>query len=723
MQVDTVQAPLAAGLVTRLPQDPSSAGRIENWTVDQATGGWSSRVGYESFVPAATTWAPFSSCGPVYSLHVAQALAGGARQHVLFEEQGNLHLLYDAAGTPVLRTLATGRHVPTVTEAASWYTDTPHGTVITNGFDRPVIVKPWPLAGIVDAANTITQCIRPLGFDGLPTAVTPRNVKPVPAPPFPPNIRASGNGAVTLWCPSNGNAIPAGGVWGLGFSNNAAGQDGDKESKYGYAMSFVTDSGSEGPVSTLSSVAWGLDAGAEGFKHATAVTIPTGPRGTVARKLYRTTNYSDDYDFPGDTRLYLVELIRNNVDTIYFDAAPTALLGQPAPDIATGPLPAPRARFSAIWNGVLWLDGGLEDSRTLYYSAQGLIEQFAADAFVELAAQGGSITALYAHYTSLLVFRENGVDVVQGDAQAGFTVTTLSSSVTCRAPHSLATVPGLGVVFLALDGVYAVTGGLQGGATNDLVKLTTLQEQFIGRITADAFPKAVATWSAQDQEYTLFVPTLGNDRPDTGLVLHVDRLQAAPDTSPWSNRKGFPVGAVSTFFGGAVVFGHHTGNQDSAPESERGLFVLSGKRALGRVLVDNQLVSGPTPTSVYRSAWSAFGDPQTQKQVAYVTVWMLTTGNQKITMRHYKDFSLQVVEERTYFAQPPDASALATLDKSVLNQAVYRDERLVPLRFAVAHQGCSWFCFELETQEDLILVGWEYGYTSKGTQTVMGVRA
>jgi len=250
-----------------------------------------------------------------------------------------------------------------------------------------------------------------------------------------------------------------------------------------------------------------------------------------------------------------------------------------------------------------------------------------------------------------------------------------------------------------------------------------LQDQFINRITNDAFPKAVATWSAQEQEYALFVPTLGNDRPDTGFILHVDRLQAAPDASPWSTRKGFPVGAVSTFFGGAIVFGHHTGNQDTAPESERGLFVMSGKRALGRVLVDDVLKDGPTPTSIYRSAWSAFGDPQTQKQVAYVTIWMLTTGNQKITMRHYKDFSLQAVEERTYFAQPPDAASLATLDKSVLSQATYRDERLVPLRFSVAHQGCSWFCFELETQEDLILVGWEYGFTSKGTQVVMGVRA
>jgi hypothetical protein len=163
MQGNVFQTPVAGGLETRQPQNPQNAGKIENWVTDKSTGGWSSRIGYEPFVPGATSWSPFSNVGPVYSLHVAQHLAGGARQHVLFEEQGNLHLLYDAAGTAVLRTLATGRHVPTATEAGSWYTDTGYGTVITNGFDRPVLVKPWPLAGLADSSSTIAQCIR-IGF-------------------------------------------------------------------------------------------------------------------------------------------------------------------------------------------------------------------------------------------------------------------------------------------------------------------------------------------------------------------------------------------------------------------------------------------------------------------------------------------------------------------------------------------------------------------------------
>ncbi len=59
------------------------------------------------------------------------------------------------------------------------YTDTPHGTVITNGVDRPVIVKPSPLGDAAESSSTNHQCIRSFGF-AAPDA---------PAPPhlIPPN--------------------------------------------------------------------------------------------------------------------------------------------------------------------------------------------------------------------------------------------------------------------------------------------------------------------------------------------------------------------------------------------------------------------------------------------------------------------------------------------------------------------------------------------------------
>lgn len=722
---NTWQAPLAGGVTTRLPQDPSTAGRAENLTVDKSTGGWSTRVGYEPWEVAATSWAPFATAAPVTALHVAQAASGGARAHVLFEEGGRLNLLYEAGGTDVVRTLVSGRSVPSTTEAGSWFTTTSYGTIVTNGVDRPILVKPWPLGDAAESANSIASCVRAFGFAGLPTPASPFEVKPYPPPPFPNPPKASGNGAVTLWTPSHGLAIPDGGKWGLGFANNAGGADGDKEAVFGWAVSFISGTGSEGPASTLSSIKWALQAGAEGLRHACAVSIPTGPPGTVARKIYRTSNYGDDYSAQGDTTLYFVDLVRNNTDTLFFDAVATANLGQPAPAIATGPLPAPTARFSAIFGGCLWLDGGLLDGRTLYYSAAGLIEQFDAANYIELSSEGGSITAIYSHYTSLLVFREFGIDVVQGDFVNGFTVATLIAGVTCRSPHSVCAVPGLGVVFLAQDGVYAMVGGLQGGSISEVLNLTDRLDGIISRITPDCLAKAVACYSSLGREYHLYVPVDGSDRPNLGLVLHLEKLgDLSAGGSAWTTREGFPVGAVSTLFDGTIVFGHHTGAESGDPNTQRGLFLISGKRALGRIVEDDVFKYAAAPVSAYRSAWYDFGDPQVQKQVTFVTLWVLTTGNPKVTMRHYKDFSLEPLTERTYLAQPPDAPLLPVLGNAVLGAkgSSYRDPRLVPLRYSVAHQSAAWFCFEIETDEDLVLVGFEYEYSDKGTRVVPGVQ-
>ncbi len=725
MKQNVYQTALAGGFETKLPQNPQNAGKADNLTIDKTTGGWSTRVGYEMWLTGSSNWSPFASTGPITSMHTRQGVAGGARQSVMYEADGTLYLLYEAGGTDFSRAIQTNRHVPTTTEPGSWYTDTAYGTVITNGVDRPIIVRPWPLPFGADAVAALEQCVRPFGFDGIPAPVEPRNVKPYPAPSgggFPaPTI--PGASAVTLWCPAQGNAIPDGGRWGLGFANNSGGVDGDKQALFGWSVAFISDTGSEGPTSILNSVTWSLEADAEGFRHACALDVPLGPKGTVARKIYRTTNYSDDYVAPGDTTLYFIDVIRNNVEDLFFDAVKTANLGQPAPEIATGPLPAPKARFSALYNGCLFLDGGVDDALTLYYSTEGLIEQFAADAYIELSAQGGGVTALFGNYTTLLVFRERGIDVVQGNYTDGFSATTLAANVTCRSPHSVQSIPGLGVVFLAEDGVYAVTGGLSGGAVNEVINLTVLQDDVISRITPDCFSKAVACYSPKHREYHLYVPVDGNDRPNLGLVMHVDRLDTATDLSPWTTRTGFPVGAITTLHDGTIVFGHNTGSETGGNDSMRGLFVISATRHMGSDIIGDVMTPNLAPVSTYRSAWTAFGDPQIQKQVSYVTVWVMTTGKPRVTMRHYKDFSLDPVIEQTYTAQSPDSVAQPVLDEAILGNGLYRNDRLVPLRFSVAHQSAAWFCFELETDEDLTLVGYEYEYTTKGTRVVAGVRA
>lgn len=739
MNQEVYEVPTAGGVETRLPQVPENAGAAENLISDKKTGGWSTRVGYEKYFPNRTDWTPFNSAdtvninmGAVYSLHVAQGLTGGARQHTMFEADGSLYLLYEASGVPTtLLTLQSGRHIPTPTEAASWYTDTPYGTVITNGVDRPILVQPWPLgqgSPQAYAQSMIPFTVRDFGFIGSPAPVEPHPVVPfgvantTPAPP--------GGGRTTLWCPSDSRAISDGARWGLGFAVNDSGTDYAKEALFGWAVSFITNTGSEGPLSPLATSTWQLPPNAEGFRHAVALDIPIGPEGTVARKVYRTTNFSDDYSSPGDTTLYFIDLVRNNVEDVFFDAVRTANLGSAAPVIPTGPLPAPKARFSALFKGCLFLDGGITDGKTIFYSAPGLIEQFDAANFIELSAEGGAITALYSNYTTLVVFREDAIDVITGDYGTGFQISTISNGITCRAPHSVKAIPGLGVVFLALDGVYAITGGLQGGAINDILNLTLAQDEIIERITPDCHAKAVACYSAEHREYHLYVPYNGNDRPNRGLILHIDRL-GRTQQSPWTERTGFPVGAVATRFDGTIIFGHNTGTEGVAPPAvtdaiNRGLFVISNHRSMGYTYDPNTqaLVYGAPPTSRYKSAWFDFGDAQVKKQVSYVTLWMLTTGEPEITLRHYKDFNNSAVQERTYKAQPPDQENLPTFDLATLNTGqTYQDARLVPLRFSLHQQSCSWFAFEWETDDDLIMVGYELEYTSKGTRVTMGKRA
>ena len=728
MNLSQYQTPLAGGVATRLPQNPQDAGVLENWTLDRVSGGWSSRVGYEQYRTGRNDFDPFGSTGPVYALHVAQQLAGGARQAVLFEADGKLQLYYDAIAAPALRTLQADRHIPTPTEAGSWFTDTPYGTVITNGVDRPVIVNPWPLGNASESTAAITRCCRPFGFSSLPSSPEPLRVNPMPAPTGATVNPTIMGGALSLWCLSDPRGIADGARWGLGFgSNKATGAvDGGNQSLFGYAVSFISSTGSEGPASEVSTVTWGMWTNSEGFRHAVGVRLPIGPEGTVARVIYRTKNYSEDGANEGDTTLYRLDVVRNNAEDLFFDAVRASDLNSPKPDIATGPLPAPRARFSGLFGGCLWLDGGIDDGLSLYYSAPGLIEQFGAANFVQLSSEGGAITGLFGSYTNLLVFRERGIDVVTGSFAEGFQVSTISNSVTCLSPHTIAAVPGLGVVFLGTDGVYGLTGGLEGGAIADLVNLTIGQDELIQRMTPDCLPRAVAVFSASERQYQLYVPAEGNDRPNRGLVLHLDRLALIDSQrlSPWSTRRGFPVGALATRADGTVVFGHHTGAEAGGTDSQRGLFVMSGKRALGSSVVDDAMVFASAPTSIYRSAWWSAGDPQLQKQVTYVTIWVMTTGDSTITMRHYKDFDLVPVLERTYLAQPPDAVELPTLDKTVLGAPeTYQPERLVPLRYSVAHMSAAWFCFELETTADIILVGHEYEFTTKGTKVVMGRRA
>jgi len=722
MKGTELQTARAGGVETRLVQNPVNATQLQNWAIDRVSGGWSTRVGYEKYVPYSTTFAPFSSIGPILSLHVNQGLPAGGRQNILFEADGTLYLMYEADQSVSLLTLRTDRNEPAPTECGSWFTDVQGGVVITNGVDRPVLVRPWPLNDAADAITVASTLCRDFGFSAAPAPPGPHRVEALTSSSL--SSRVTGGGATSLWCPSNSAACGIGsGQWGLGFSGGDT-----KENLFAWTVSFITDTGSEGPQSLPATSSWEMNA-AKGFRYAVALDMPLGPPGVVARKIYRTQNYSEDSATPGDNTLYFAGLLLNNEEELYFDAVRTPTLGTAAPTFEVGPTPATNARFSAIFSGCLFLDGGPSDGATIYFSNPGLIEQFSPISYLTLPGQNGNITALWGTYTSLLVFREAGIDIVTGDFASGFRASTLSASVTCRAPKTIVTVPELGVVFLGQDGVYLVSGGLQGGSVVEVKELTDGIASITARFTPDCLPAARAAYTPQNGgEVHFYIPVDGNDRPNLGLVLHLPKLLEG--ASAWSTREGFPVGSIASLYDGTLIFGHHTGNPSLLTSNEAGIFVLSSRRALGGHISVQTYVDDDPPLSVYKSAWMDFGDPQILKQVKYVTLWLMTSGGTApstgpiVKVRHYKDFGLTPVAEREYLAQPPDAPFLPVFDLVTLNSgAKYLEERLVPLRVSIAGMSCQTFAFEFETDQDIVFVGHEVEFVSQGARVIAGQRA
>ena len=704
MKGQTVQVRVAAGMQRDLPQSPESASLVENWGVDNATEGFTSRIGYERYRPSISVgFAPFSSLGRIDSLFVAQQLPGGARQHIFFESSGQLYLYYESGQNALLVPLSS-RVAPSATEAPSSYAQVGDRIVVVNGYDSPVVINPWPLPTAAEiSAGVTSQVIRPLGWAGPPSQPEALNVSTLDADATPTSaIYYTGN-STSNWYPAVGGANSFPGLYGMGYSD---GSDADARNDYRFKVTFISDTGSESPLSQDVLSQWTIENGTYGFRYAPTLRIPLGPKGTRARRIYATQDDGQDYFFVAD--------VRNNVEEMFHAFRRSNALGFSAPGPQQSSIfPAPRARVCAAFKDCLFLDGGANEADTIFFSKPGFIDQFGAADYIRLPSDGGAITGLYGYYNNLVVTRENGVDVVTG-AYPDFTAQTVTRQVSCRSPQTLAAVPGVGVMFLAQDGVYALRGGLDGGAVFEVVAVGQPINDELARLTSECAPRAVAEYSPVERAYHLYFPVDGNDRPNLGAVYHIEK-------EGWSIRKGFPVGCIARTFAGDLVFGHHTG-VEAGENAEAGLFVLSGARALGGALQQDVFVQGPPPESIYQSAWHDFGDPQIKKQVQYATLWVMTTGTVKVSISYYKDFDgLNMIgEEVDYVAQPPDSDELPVYDTAVLEESVWTDSRLIPLRIPVAVESCSWFRFELKTTDDLILVGYELEYMSRGTQVVAG---
>lgn len=722
------------GLNTYITASAEAIGRGENlvWVPNlpasggASAGGWSSCIGYEPYFPdwVDAGWAPFSNLPRIDSLHVWQKAPG--LHFILFEAGGTLYLLHEwgTGGSPELLALQSGRHIPTLLDPSSTYTALQGGTLlITNGHDAPVLLRPWPLGTPAQAGSAVDQVVRPFGTSH-PAPPTPRPVAPIDATTGSRRSTSVPRGGddVSVWWSSSPALLGYSGLAGIGWAST----DTDPlQNQFSYQVSFVMDTGAESPLSPVGILAWESPATQQATRHVPAINIPTGPKGVVARKLFRSRNYAEGTSSEDDDSTYLTLIIPNNIDDFVFDPTLDSALGAAAPRVGTSiPLPATTPRFADVFLSRLVLAGDPAAPHTVFLSNQNNPEQFSEGDAISLPPQGGQVTGLKAHYAMLLVFREKSLDVIGTDLQAS----VLLAGVECLAPHSAINTPH-GIVFAARDGLYLVQGGLQGGAQVAVHKLSehpTIASVWSRQVASSGpmLVRSCAVWDAGRQEYWLQVPPNGDDRPSLGIVWHPN-VPSANGFGCFTLRVGFPVGCFALLPNGEVLFGHYEGNPDQ-DDSPAGLFVVSARRAMGIVgpVEDAWTAAGP-PTSLFRSPWLDFGEPRTLKLITGVSPDMLASGNNQVSLEYASNGVGGFSATDTRLAQPVDMAKLAVwaTDNDDVDGETLPFENLLQDEFGAADglmtsprlsvgslRGAS-FCWQISTTDDFVL----RGYTISGT--------
>ena len=689
MQDRNANIKILRGLFESFPMPEDSVFELINWQVDKYTGGWTNKLGYEKYDTAAANYNPFVT-NRVDSMFYVQRHQG-AQDSILFEQGGALYHLNDFQDTLQKNVLSSSRTIPRPSEVGTQYSQFGRFVIYANGYDKPSKSYLWPVTSFT--TNYLIEY--PLGFDALPPAPVVWDVE------TDPTLNQAAGDKASLWF-FDPNIKDK----GIGIATSA------KVNRFKYRVSYVNNAGAEGPMSTPSNtIDWTTPSGK--LRFAIPVEIPIGGTGTIARRLYRTKNFSAD---GGNSALnyFFVAEIANNGDDIYVDDTPDTALGSAAPlDTDSIPLPSTTCRYLGVYKDCLFIDGGRDNDLTLFYSFPAQPDRFAALSFFTLShRQGGGLTGMYSYFNNLLIFREYSIDIVRGD-YPNFNATNLTRHVGTRATNTIVSIPGMGTVFLSYDGIYSININLDYNDNPTVRNITEHLKDTFARINVDAIEKSCAVYSKKRRELIIHFPVDGSPFNNFGLVFHVDK-------GAWSTRQNVPAGQLIVNGSGDVLFGMN----DTAPSTndEHGIMVLSSKRAAGSQIVGESIQDRDPLTSTIRSAWLDMGDASIKKKVHSVYLFIATGGNQTIPMDYYMDFDYNTVNTTSPLQlQRPDFINQNVYDVVQLDIGKYWEEPLMTtIRYDVHSKACSHFQWKVSTQQDITIVGYAIDFTSKGMRVIKG---
>tara|TARA_R110002012_G_scaffold300966_1_gene501052 strand:- start:845 stop:3100 length:2256 start_codon:yes stop_codon:yes gene_type:complete len=690
----------APAIDQRFKESSGGAESIKNFRIDPSGDGWLADRGLEP-------WKDFSGAlilgtevrpylnEKMDSIYIWAKQGTGQVYHI-FEQGGELYYLWGNPDNPTTAkfwrdkiTIATGRHIPKINDPGTQYIPYGDKLLIINGFDKPI----W-FEG--------NENFRDFGF----TIPTPEiEVLPV-------QVSYLASPSVDI---QRGTAAP-------NFTNNVLGlgdRADDKVSAFNYKMTFITDTGSESPLSSAASVSW-ENASANAKRFGIFLNeLPTGKDGVVARRIYRTKNQRVSFeDNAQSALLFLVKQINDNSTTEYIDAIPDNALIVQGPELTDSSIISSSYQFGANWNGRLWLAGGKINGQRIIYSASGLPEQFGQFNYFDVGSTGGGdITQLYAYYNNLLVFRENAIDIIR-DNGGTFTISQLTPDVGTNASNTICFVPGIGVVFLNKDGLYAISGGLDGGSSISIGKISDAVGKEIQNVNVPALPSATAAYSKKEKEYWLHYTRKGESVPSRGIVIHsYNKTFSFRGANDRDDEYKWYFSKITTDPDGNFIIGTlpdwRSAGTPVTPTTVGGVGrlvhaqVWSGAPYWGKTYTVSSFTGDPQvatyagandslQSNIWQSNWMDFGDASVKHRVFGVEMQMVSYGDNLVELDWGYDYDStwysaggqKVTKPETVFTLKEDpvygpADATVTKRPFTINTDTLKGERIVVIRWDV----------------------------------------
>jgi len=710
----TFRAPAAGGVEQRYKtSDQNVAEDIVNARQDIIGGGWLFDRGLESWWDPGAQLTPGLDTAafqkyfvdPVDALYV-WVRSGGEQAYHLIESGGNLYYWWGNKGSTAVASfyddlvlLDSGRHIRKVNEPGTQFISYGNRLLIINGVDRPLWfygnakIRNWGFSLTTPSPEVLD--IQPTFLAG--TSVIEDSTA---APHF------GSSSTIGIGDPSSG-----------------------KVNTYDYKMTFITDTGSESPLSTPNGLSWETTSTTATQQRFGVVVkhFPTGPAGAgiVARRLYRTKNQKlPELSGAESANYYLVKQINDNATDFLVDIIADAELIDAAPSISDTSVISTGWSSGATWNGSIWLAGGSRNPTKIIYSKQGLPEQFGGFDYFDVGnTAGGAVTALAPYYNNLIVFRQRSIDVIRVGNGGMYQVSQLTPEIGTTATNTIKLVPGVGLMFLSYDGIYAVGGGLDGGATVSVQKMSAGLTKETARINKTYLPRATATYSAKEREYWVHYTPVGRTYNTRGIVYHTEG-------GVWSFRRDlnaetdwkFGFTALATDASGNILIGTQprwtgTAWTQGSVGYLSGLHVWSGSTSWGKALTAAAATQASKvwntstvslPRNRYESGWFDFGDAAVKHRVYSIEADVIAFGDIDLELTWSQDMSSVVKsagnqkeaksETLNTTLADPMLGPLTSPSKStfIVGTSALQEPRMIRLRWDVNTGLVETFRFRLE---------------------------